>query len=149
MEDYTGAFLERKQDTNALLNLHDRCIATFHFGGIAIECRLKALLVFYHRIDQWEKRSLRRKDVMFRQPIKNPNHGLLTALKRMPKLYERARLDKNFIIHLQNIIHPLGATNIDYISLRYIAQSSQSQNNWKQSFDYVCGWLKKNERIAQ
>lgn len=145
MEDYTGAYIERRADTIALLALNNHSIAVFHLGGIAVECRLKALLFLYHRINQWNEKSQRRKDSMFKGSIKNPSHSLLTALRHMPDLYTRAKSDRDFLKHLQNIVYPLGATSIDYISLRYIPQTSQSQDDWQHSFDYVCGWLKKNE----
>ena len=148
MEDYTGAFLERKQDTDALLLLKKHEIASFHLGGIAIECRLKALLFLYHQITGWDQTSKRRKDAMFKQEIKNPSHSLLMAIRHMPDLYDRAKLDNDFLTHLHHIIHPLGATNNNYISLRYIPQSTCSQDDWKRSFDYVCGWLKTNQGIV-
>ncbi len=148
MEDYSGAYTERKRDVRALLDLESHDIAIFHLGGIAVECRLKALLAMYHRIREWEEKSHRRKDSMFGQPVKNPKHSFLTALKRMPELYNQAKKDHNLLKHLQRIFNPLGATTIDFISCRYIAHSSASQEIWKQSFDYVCGWLKKNERTA-
>jgi len=84
---------------------------------------------------------------MHNQIIKNPSHGLLTALRRMPDFYKRASLDKQFLKHLQKIIHPLGSTDIDYIGLRYIPQTTEPQEDWQKSFDYVCGWLEKNEKI--
>ena len=84
---------------------------------------------------------------MYNQPIANPSHGLLTALRRMSDFYKRAKSDKQFLTHLQNIIYPLGSTVIDYIGLRYIPQTTQSQEDWQKSFDYVCGWLEKNEKI--
>ncbi|CAK8719001.1 MAG: hypothetical protein D3917_01855 [Candidatus Electrothrix sp. AX5] len=148
MEDYHGAFRARKQDAVALLPLQGHNVAAFHLGGIAVECRLKALLLLYHRIQDWDRPSQRRKDAMFNQEVKNPGHSLMTALKRMPFLYKRAKLDHNFLKHLQKIIHPFGATSADYISIRYLPQATLRQNDWQQSFDYVCGWLKKNEGVA-
>lgn len=146
MEDFTGAYIERKRDVLALLGLKaNHGIAIFHLGGVAIECRLKAIMILYHQINRWDDISHRQGDAMYGQIIKNPSHGLLTALRRIPKLYKHAKLDKAFLKHLSHIHYPLGATSIDYISLRYIPQTSKSQNDWQQSFDYVCKWLKKNE----
>jgi hypothetical protein len=146
MEDYHGAFRARKQDAEALLPLQGHGIAAFHLGGVAVECRLKALLQLYHSIQDWDKPSQRRKDAMFNQAVKNPGHSLMTALKRMPKLRERAKSDHNFLNHLQNIIHPLGATSADYIGIRYLPQATPTNDDWQQSFAYVCGWLNKNAR---
>ena len=143
MDDYTGAYIARKNDVSVLPKHH--AIAIFHLGGIAIECRLKSLLLLYHQINDWDEKSCRTKDLMCNQPIANPSHGLLTALRRMPDFAKRAKLDKQFLTHLQNILYPLGSTNVDYIKLRYIPETTQSQEDWQQSFDYICGWLEKNE----
>lgn len=147
MEDFTDAYKERKHDALALLDLqNNHSIAAFHLGGIAIECRLKALIVLYHKIMEWDNTSRRYKDSMYNQIIENPSHGLLTALRRMPDLYQRAKRDRDFLNHIQKIIYSLDATTIDYIKLRYIPQTSQFSDNWLQSFNYVCGWLDKNQR---
>jgi hypothetical protein len=146
MEDFVGACLERKKDTEALLKLKKHNIAALHLGGITIECRLKSLLILYHSISEWNEKSRRRNDSMFNQQIQNPGHSLVTALRHMPKLYQLARSDKQLLKHLNCIIYPFGATSTDYISLRYFCQASQFQHDeWKKSFEYVYGWLKKNE----
>lgn len=145
MEDFTGAYLERKKDVAALPV--NRAIAIFHLGGIAIECRLKSLLLGYHRIGDWKQQSCRIKDSMFNQSIKNPSHDLVKAIELMPDLFMTAKLDARFWLELANIIRPLGSTAPDYISLRYIPQTAQPIESWQQSFDYVCGWLDKNEKV--
>jgi len=147
MEDYSGAYQARKNDVIALLTLpSNHKIAIFHLGGIAIECKLKAFLLVYHRINNWDERSRRIKDSMYNQEIKNPNHGLLTAIKRMPELYRKAKLNREFMEHLGNIINPLGASSITYIDIRYHSEPEQLEDDWKMSFDYVYGWLEKNRK---
>lgn len=146
MEDFANAYLARKNDISALPKTQQHTIAIFHLGGIAMECRLKSLLLNYHQIEQFEENSNRRKDSMYKQAVSNPSHSLSNALKHMPEFYQRAKQDKQLLIHLQNIIYPLGTNNIDYINLRYIAETNKSQENWQKSFDYICGWLEKNER---
>jgi len=146
MEDFAGVYIDRKKDTEILLE-HQRMIAA-HLGGIAVESRLKSLLIQYHKINEWEEKSSRKKCSLFNQKIKNPGHGVMTAIRQIPDLWHRAKLDKLFLEHLANIINPLGATSVDYINVRYIPQSSADLNNeWKKSFDYVCGWLKQNEDV--
>ena len=146
MEDFAGAYLARKNDISALPKNQHHTIAIFHLGGIAIECRLKSLLLLYHRISEFDEKSSRAKDSMHNQAITNPSHSLSNALRRMPDFHNRAKSDKQFLTHLQNIIYPLGSTVIDYIGLRYIPQTTQSQEDWQKSFNYVCGWLEKNEK---
>jgi hypothetical protein len=146
MEDFAGAYLARKNDISVLPKNQHHTIAIFHLGGIAIECRLKSLLLLYHKISEFDEKSNRAKDSMHNQIIKNPSHGLLTALRRMPDFNNRAKLDGQFLKNLNKILYPLGRTDIDYISLRYIPQTLQPQEDWQKSFDYVCGWLEKNEK---
>lgn len=146
MEDFAGAYLARKNDISVFPKNQHHTIAIFHLGGIAVECRLKSLLLLYHKISKFDEKSSRAKDSMYNQAIVNPSHSLLTALRQMPDFYKCAKSDRHLLIHLQNIIHPLGSTDIGYISLRYIPQTSQSQEDWQKSFDYVCGWLEKNEK---
>ncbi|WP_254568147.1 hypothetical protein [Oscillatoria sp. HE19RPO] len=83
---------------------------------------------------------------MFNQPINNPEHSLTTALRHMPELYQSAKSDQQLLKHLNCLIYPLGETYVNYIGLRYVAQASSVQRDeWKKSFDYVYGWLEKNE----
>ncbi|WP_017306759.1 hypothetical protein [Spirulina subsalsa] len=146
MEDFAGASLARKKDAETLLNLENHNIAALHLGGISIECRLKSLLASYHSISEWDEKSRRKKDSMFNQQINNPGHSLTTSLRHMPELFKLAKSDQQLLNHLNCLVYPLGATSVDYISLRYVAQASPIQGNeWKKSFDYVYGWLKKNE----
>lgn len=146
MEDFAGAYLARKNDIFALPKDQNHTITIFHLGGIAVECRLKSLLLDYHRINKFDENSNRPKDSMCNQLVMNPSHGLLTALKRMPDFHKKAKSDIQLLKHLQTILYPLGSTEVDYISLRYIPQTTQSQEDWQKSFDYVCGWLEKNEK---
>jgi len=146
MEDFAGAYLARKKDIFALPCDQNHTIAIFHLGGIAVECRLKSLLLDYHKINKFTENSNRPKDPMYNQPVVNPSHRLSIALKWMPDFYKKAKSDSQLLKHLQTILYPLGSTEVDYITLRYIPQTTQSQENWQKSFDYVCGWLEKNEK---
>ena len=146
MEDFAGAYLARKNDISAFPKNQHHTIAIFHLGGIAIECRLKSLLLFYHQISEWGDKSCRDNDALFDNPIKRPGHNLINAIEQMPDLYSKAKLDRQFLVHLENIIRPLGSTNPDYINLRYIPQTNQTQEDWQKSFNYICGWLVKNEK---
>jgi len=148
MEDFTGAYIERKRDTSVLLALQsDHSIAIFHLGGIAIECRLKALIILYHNLHDWKHKSRRQGDDLFDTSIKNPSHRLIEAIQSMPILYDKAKMDAAFLQHLSNIINPLGTSESDYISLRYSSKTEQPLDGWQKSFNYVCGWLDQNMRF--
>jgi len=101
MEDYAGAHEARSKDVEALLAVQPpRATAAAHLGGIAVECRLRALVVHYHRLTNWNDLSGRAKDPKSKQPIARPGHGLLNALQTMDAIYRRAKADSLLLIHL-------------------------------------------------
>lgn len=147
MEDFAGAYLARKNDIFALPRNQNHTVAIFHLGGVAVECRLKAMLLVYHRIADWNLPSQRVGDYLHGQVIRNPSHDLLKAVQNMSALNAVAMLDSDFFCHLENIKRPLGSTNPDYISLRYIPDTQQAISAWQYSFNYINQWLQKNNGI--
>lgn len=151
MEDYQSAAEARLLDVEVLLQgANPRCVAASHLGGAAVECRLKALIAKYHKIGEWGEKSSRVGDPKSNQQISNPGHSLASAIKAMPAVYNRAKLDNDFVLHLSRIMHPMGATTMDFIALRYrgVNLASGTLADWRTSFKYVVGWLKKNEVIV-
>jgi hypothetical protein len=120
MEDYAGAAAARHKDISALVAAQ-RTIFALHTGGVAIECQMKALLTFYHQITEWNEPGQRKKDPRCGQPIPNPGHGLLAALRAMDALHQRAKTDRLFLQHLDKVMHPFGPTEENFIEIRYYA----------------------------
>ncbi len=150
MENYSGAFHSRFADVGVLLaSTPRRTTAAAHLGGVAVECRLKALLLAYHELTEWEQPSRRPRDPKLGQSICRPGHGLVTALRDMSAIYRKAKADRTFLTHLERIMHPTGATHADFIALRYSADELEgtSMADWHSSLNYVLGWLKKNEEL--
>lgn len=112
-----------------------------------MECKLKSLVAKYHDIASWDDNSRRKKDPRLGQPISRPGHGLLAAIKLMDTIYRKAKSDPMLLNHLNRVMHPSGATSLDFIELRYVASEldKNSLNDWRQSFHYVMSWLAKNE----
>lgn len=151
MEDYAGAFAARYLDVEALLrSVPQRRVAAAHIGGVAVECHLKALILTYHGITAWSQVGRRARDTYYGRSIERPGHGLMTAIKQMSDLYAKAKSDPSFIQHLNQVMRPVGSTNVDFIDLRYVAQEMSSANlaDWQKSLNYVAGWLRKNEEIT-
>lgn len=151
MEDYAGAYESRLSDVRALLGLPSpRTIAAVHLGGVAIECRLKDLVLAYHKIASWNEKGSRPKDTWLGKPIARPGHGLASIMRLMNDLYQKGKNDKNFLTHLNRLMHPTGATQVDFIELRYTSTevSKASLKDWNESLEYICGWLKKNEKVT-
>ncbi len=150
MENYEKAHECRLLDIEALLaGQIPRGTAAAHLGGSAVECRLKALVLTYHKISSWNDHSLRRKDSRFGQPIPRTGHGLIGAVRLMQELYDKAKADHLFLKHLNNVTYPAGRNDTDFIALRYSAQDlgGMSLYEWNKSLNYVLGWLKKNEAL--
>jgi hypothetical protein len=148
MEDYAGACAARHLDILALLSSEpQRCTAAVHIGGIAVECQIKALVLNYHGIDNWSEQGRRSRDPYYRKPVERPGHHLLSSVKLMARLYEKAKSDSLFIKHLDQIMHPAGSRDVDFINLRYSSYDldGNTLSEWRKSLDYVSGWLKKNE----
>ena len=150
LEDYEQASPSRQTDVETLLiNANQRTTAAVPLGGIAVECKLKALIIKYHNIGAWDDCSRRKKDPKLGQGISRPGHSLFASVKLMDGIYRKAKTDPLFLMHLERIMHPAGATASDFIELRYSASDidEASINDWQQSFRYVMGWLLKNEDI--
>lgn len=148
MEDYAGACTARHLDVDALLTAEPkRCTAAAHIGGIAVECQIKALILAYHRIGSWSEQGRHPRDPYFGKSVERPGHHLLSAVKVMARLYEKAKADPLFLRHLDQVMHPTGSRDADFISMRYAADDLNEATlaAWRESLTYVSGWLKKNE----
>src|SRR5688572_12140713 len=135
MEDYLGASIVKSADVDALLAVPTpRCIGAAHLGGITVECKLKALLLAYHGVSKWDELGVRPKDPRKGQPIGNPGHALMAALRGMPELYRKAKADTTFLGHMSVVLNPLGSTGVDFIALRYASTplGSSTMHAWRQ-----------------
>lgn len=148
MENYEEAHRLRLLDVDALLAVAPpRSTAAAHLGGVAVECRLKALILTYHKINVWDEPSKRVGDPRHKRPIQRTSHALRAAVKLMDVLYKKAQADPQFLKHLESVTYPAGANASDFIALRYSGSDLGSEifPEWRRSLDYVLGWLKKNE----
>lgn len=148
MEDYTGACEARYLDVEALLCFEPmRSTAAIHIGGIAVECQIKALVLVYHGIGAWNEQGRRARDAHYGRSVARPGHSLVSSVKLMARLYEKAKADPLFIKHLDQLMHPAGSRDADFIDMRYAANDLDGVNMdaWRKSLNYVRGWLKKNE----
>ena len=90
MEDYAGAYRSRLSDVDVLLTAQNRrSVAAAHLGGISVECRIKALLIGYHKLAEWNQPSRRLRDPKTGQPIPCPEHGLISGLRLMNDMYKK------------------------------------------------------------
>ena len=133
LEDYATAFLERAKDTDVLLNA-TRSTGTIHFGGITIECLIKAIIVEIKGIDEW-----RINQDGLNHGIKNPGHDLIEALHEIKELRQRIQQSPHMLSYLNTIQTPL----INYIDMRYDCSGIDEEkfDKWKDAYYGLIRWL--------
>lgn len=138
MENYQTAFSERHADTNALCH-SGRKIAAMHFGGITIECLLKAMI-----IESLPKNASKEWKADSNNPghtITNPGHSYVEALKRHNRLHARVQNSPVVMKWIKEIEHP----NQHFIDMRYSCSEPDdaSYKRWLDSYQSLCRWLQK------
>lgn len=138
MEDYQNTFSERHTDTAALCN-SDRRIAAMHFGGITIECLLKAMIIASLPkgvFKEWKTDSFDPGHT-----ITNPGHSYGEALRRHNRLNSRIQKFPGVMKWLQDIEHP----SQHFIDMRYSCDEPDdaSYKQWLDSYQRLRGWLQK------
>ena len=80
MEDYQTAFSERHTDTEALCNSDRKIAAMLHFGGITIECLLKAMII--SSLPKGASKEWKTDSLDPGHTITNPGHSYVEAIRR-------------------------------------------------------------------
>jgi hypothetical protein len=104
-----------------------------HFGGVVLECRLKAVIVATTGITAWKTDT--------HDPghtITNPGHELAAAARRIPKLWHRMQQFPVLLKWLQTIQTP-GA---HYIDLRYSSAlpDDATYADWHSAYIRLLAW---------
>jgi hypothetical protein len=139
MEDYQAAFLQRHTDTEKLCH-SDRKVAAMHFGGITIECLLKAMILA--SLPKRAKREWKTDSNNPKHTITNPGHSFQDALKRYNKLYEIVQKTPGVMNWLIIVENP---NNQHFIHMRYSSSESDEPNykQWLFAYNSLRGWLQK------
>ncbi len=139
MEDYNAAFIQRHLDTNVLCQ-SNRKVAAMHFGGVTIECLLKAMILATlpkKAIKEWKTDSNHPEHT-----ITNPGHSYIEALKRHNKL--KSRIDKfpEVIKWLTEVENPASQ---HFIDIRYSGLEPDDENykKWLNAYNSIRSWLQK------
>ncbi|MEG5039913.1 MULTISPECIES: hypothetical protein [unclassified Microcoleus] len=122
MEDYQAAFIERHFDTKTL-DQSGRKVAAMHFGGVTIECQLKAIIC--NTIPGGASQTLR-------------THSCKELLKKHPKLNSRATPKvREWLCEVENPNSQL------FINMRYcgIEPNDASYKRWLYAYKCLTGWL--------
>jgi hypothetical protein len=139
VEDYHAAFLRCAQDVEAL-HEQKRRIAAMHFGGVAIECLLKYMLIASLRKDAikaWYDGTDETKE--YGHTITNPGHDYREALKRHNKL--RSHIEKKHRVYgwLLDVEKP----DDHYIDMRYSNREPEEKKyrEWLWKYQELIDWL--------
>ncbi|NJK65766.1 MAG: hypothetical protein HC941_03850 [Microcoleus sp. SU_5_3] len=139
MEDYEASFIERHIDTQTLCQ-SGRKVAAMHFGGITIECLLKAMI--FASLPKAATREWLRDDNNPGHTITNPGHSYTEALRRHNRL--RSRIEKFPEVRkwLDEVENP---TSQHFIDLRYSGSEPDdaSYKHWLKTYQSLEGWLQK------
>lgn len=138
MEDYQSAFLQRYQDTKILCS-SDRKVAAMHFGGVTIECLLKAMI--FATLPKVAKRESKTDSNNPGHTITNPGHNLYEALKRHNRLHTRVQKFPQVMKWLAIIETP----NQHFIDMRYYSSEpgDRDYDEWLSAYNSLIGWLQK------
>ena len=143
MEDYQAAFLERFYDTKKSYE-SKRKIAAMHFGGITIECLLKAMI--FATLPNSATKEWKTYENNPGHTFTNPGHSYSEALKRHNKL--KSRIDKFPQVRewLDQVENPIGQ---HFIYIRYCAIEADNINyeSWFKTYTRLIEWLKKQATI--
>lgn len=139
MEDYQAAFIQRHTDTETL-DKSGRKVAAMHFGGVTIECLLKAMI--FASLRKGATQEWRTDCYDPGHTITNPGHSYPEALKRHNRL--RSRIDNFQEVRkwLDEVENPIGQ---HFIDMRYsgIEPDDESYKRWLNAYQRLKGWLEK------
>jgi len=135
-EDYEAAFLQRAGDVEKLIAAK-RCNAAMHFGGIAIECLLKHLILM--SLPAGAMREWKTDDNDPGHTITRPGHSFDDALKRHNTLRSRVQQMPNVQKWLDVVEMPDG----HYIEMRYSGKEPDEERYkyWFGSYIRLMRWL--------
>lgn len=153
MEDFQAAFFQRQMDVE-MLRAKRRYTASIHFGGVVIECLLKAMLCEILPPNAKGEKEWKNDDNNPGHTIHNPGHDCHYAIRCHNRLYQRLELTQNKYVWsmLDKIVFP-GSHFIDarymgeagrFIHMRYVGvePDEMSYNNWYDTYHNLIKKLK-------
>lgn len=156
MENYRAAYQERLIDQKKLEDA-DRRIAAMHFGGVVIECLLKAMRVELDGVSQWHvpEQVCPGCGVQIRpgQPqrhgVMNPGHNIMMAVRQWPRLWQRLTMmnqtQRDAFIHWLQLLEQPSSHFID-LRYRYQVPTDAEYANWLEAFRRFHGWLYQQDQ---
>jgi hypothetical protein len=138
MEDYHAAFLQRTTDVT-ILDQNGRRIAALHFGGVAIECLLKHIIVT--SLPKSARKVWKTDTCDPGHTITNPGHSYQEALNHHNRLRSRIQQFPCVLAWLNDVENPEG----HFINMRYEGDEPDDEKykRWVQSYRSLIDWLQR------
>ena len=146
MEDFQAAFKERHADVEAL-HATQRRTAAMHFGGVAVECLLKAIVSASLPTNSRGEREWKTETNDPGHTISRPSHEFDKILGAHQKLRSRVQMNPGALKWLNDVEHP----GCPFINMRYLgkeADTSDAQEKykrWRKSYISLVSWLQMQE----
>ena len=139
MEDYQSAFIDRHLDTETLCQSR-RKVAAMHFGGVTIECLLKAMI--FASLPRGATQEWMTDSYDPGHTFTNPGHSYEEALKRHNRLKSRVENFPQARKWLDEVEKPIGQ---HFIHMRYsgIEPDDPNYKRWLYAYQSLNGWLQK------
>ncbi|MFN7714361.1 MAG: hypothetical protein ACK5QS_02620 [Pseudanabaenaceae cyanobacterium] len=135
-ENFQGAFLERYKDTETLCQ-SDRKVAAMHFGGVTVECLLKAIIL--DKLPPNTDRVWKNNSNSPGHTTTNPGHKLHEAVKRNPHLFQRVQQFPEVIRWINAVENP----SQHFIDMRYSDKqiADTDYKSWYSDYKSLIRWL--------
>ncbi len=145
MEDFQAAFFQRRLDVE-MLRAKQRYTASMHFGGVAIECLLKAMICDTLPLNASGKKEWKTEDNDPGHTTHNPGHNCQYAVRCHTRLKERLdHVGNTYIWNMLDKIEFPGGHFIDtsymgeaghFIHMRYVGKepSKAAYDTWYNTY---------------
>ena len=137
MEDYHSAFIERHIDTDTL-DQSGRKVAAMHFGGVTIECLLKAMI--FASLPTGATHEWMTDSYDPGHTFTNPGHSYTEALKRHNRLSSKIDKFREVRKWLDEVENPNGQ---HFIHMRSsgIEPAYPNYKRWLYAYQSLKAWL--------
>ena len=137
MEDYQSAFIERHIDTHTL-SQSGRKVAAMHFGGVTIECLLKAMI--FASLPTGATHEWMTDSYDPGHTFTNPGHSYIEALKRLNRVSSQIDKFREVRKWLDEVENPNGQ---HFIHMRSsgIEPADPNYKRWLYAYQSLKGWL--------
>lgn len=149
MENFHAAFLERAKDVEVLAQ-NDRRRAAMHFGGVTVECLLKAVLCASLPSKQDGTKEWYNDSNSPGHKVYNPGHNYQKTINEAQRYNRRLKARLQQVPQVLQWLEDIERPDMSFIDMRYSEQEpdEQTYQQWKQSYKRLLGWLQRSVKYT-